>query len=161
MKKIILSVCVSLALFACSNDDETGSKDDSSGISNDPLSGMLYGETFDATGGRADYQNVFGEDMVVIQLSSEGLGCETGEFSGYFPINITVPQAEGTYNQGVYVSFNDPNSSDFISVSSGMDVEILSLTADTVEFKIKVSSTTTANNLEGKYQVAICGEQGV
>lgn len=71
------------------------------------------------------------------------------------PISITAPNEEGVYDSRIYVSFNDPDSDDFISVSSGFKLEIISLTADAVEFKIKVESGTTDNKLEGMYQVAI------
>lgn len=157
MKKIFLSVLASVLLLACSSDDDANNKNSNS-ISDNPLSGMLYGEKFIVDGGRADFQKVFGEDMIIIQLSNEGFSCETGEFSGAFPISITAPNAEGFYESGIYASFNDPNSDDFISVSSGFELEIINLTADTIEFKIKVESGTTNNSLNGKYTATICSE---
>lgn len=158
MKKLFFTFFISIALLSCSSDDGNDDGNGNDGISNEPLSGMLYGEEFVVDGGRADFQEVFGEDMIVIQLSNEGFGCETGEFSGDFPISITAPNEEGFYESGIYVSFNDPDSDDFISVSSGFELEIISLTADAVEFKIKVESGTTNNNLNGKYTATICSE---
>lgn len=161
MRKLFLSLFVSIALFSCSTDDSSNNNGSDAGdadISDSPLSGELFGEEFIANGSRADYREQFGENVILIQLSNEGLGCETGEFSGDFPISIATPTAEGTYDKNVYVTFTDPNSSDFISTSGGIDMEVISVTEETVEFKISVKSGTTANNLEGKYTATFCGE---
>jgi len=156
MKKLILSFITLFSLLACSTDDENPGGASDSGISNSPLSGKLYGTNFIADGGRADLNVVFGEDAVEIRIGSEGLACETGQFSGQFPIRITVPRAEGYHNSNVYVTFNDPNSDNFISVSGGIEIEIITLTETLVDFKIKATSTSTDNNINGRHQVTIC-----
>lgn len=156
-KSIFLSVFVLMGvLMGCSSDDDSSNDNDNEGISNEQLSGRLYGVDYTANGGRADLDVVFEEDVVVIQLSDESLGCETGQFSGDFPISITAPRAVGTYDSAINVFFGDPNSDDFISVSGGIDMEIITLTETTVVFKIKVASSSTENNLEGRHEVTIC-----
>ena len=156
MKKLILSFLTVFSLLACSTDDENTGGDNGSGISNSPLSGKLYGVNFTADGGRADLNVVFGDAVVEIRIGSEGLACETSQFSGEFPIRITAPRTEGTHNSNVYVTFNDPNSDSFISVSGGIEIEIITLTETSVDFKIKATSTSTDNNINGRHQVVIC-----
>lgn len=54
-------------LLGCSSDDDSNNENNFS-ISDNPLSGMLYGKTFAVNVGRADFQKEFGEVVMVKQL---------------------------------------------------------------------------------------------
>ena len=87
-------------------------------------------------------------------MTAQDLGCETLDFSD-FPITVTAPAAVGTYTTDVYVSFNDPDSSDFVSVSGGVKVEIISI-GNRVVGKILASSISTDNTINGTFDIAVC-----
>lgn len=152
MKKIALLIAMFFAVVSCSSDD---SSDSNGGITDNPVSGTLYGNDFTLGGGKAYFEEIFGEESVEIWLTADDLGCETLGFTD-FPISIIAPRTEGTHTTGVYVTFTDPDSSDFISVSSGNTIEIISLTDTEIVGKIKASSTSTDNAIEGRFEISIC-----
>jgi len=152
MKKFALLIALFSMIVSCSSDD---SGDGTGGITDSPVSGKLYGQDFNLGGGKASIDEFFGEEMIEIWLTSENLGCETPGLSG-FPISIYVPKAEGTHTSGVSVTYRDTESSDYISLATGNTVEIISLTETQVIGKIKSASTTTDNNIEGKFEIEIC-----
>ena len=149
MKKIACySILFLVTLFSsCSStEDET---EDNGGLSNNPVSGTLYGNAFTLVGSRG---SVSGE-LITIELSAQSVGCD-GTFED-FPISIYTPNAVGTYTTNVSVSFEDPNSSDFVSVSGGITVEIQSI-GNTIVGRVKAASVSTDNTINGKFTVPVC-----
>lgn len=140
-------------LFSCS--DSSDDKVNEDGISSNSLSGKLYGTNFTIGGGKGSLANVFGVDSFELYFTSQNLGCEALGFSD-FHITLIAPRQIGVFTNDVYLTFNDPNSSDFISLSSGITVEILSITDNLVIGKVKGASSSTDNFIEGKFEIPIC-----
>lgn len=153
MKKISIFILLAFLSFSCSDDSDENSNDGA--ISNNPVSGELYGNAFTIGGGKGIFDEVFGVESVELYLTSEDLGCETLGFSD-FPITVTAPREVGVHTTDVYATFNDPDSSDFISLSGGITVEIISITDDLVVGKVRAASTSTDNSIEGKFELPIC-----
>ncbi|MCA6422832.1 MAG: hypothetical protein IM568_08460 [Flavobacterium sp.] len=153
MKKISIFILLAFLSFSCSDDSDENSNDGA--ITNNPVSGELYGTPFTIGGGKGVFDEVFGVDSVELYLTTEDLGCETLGFSD-FPITIIAPRIVGVHTTDVYATFNDPDSSDFISLSGGITVEIISITDDLVVGKVRAVSTSTDNSIEGKFELPIC-----
>ena len=156
MRKLPFALLLFLSVFtfSCSSSDDDNDGNEPTTISDNPVSGQLYGEAFTMDGGKAVLREVFDVQSVEIHLTAEDLGCETLGFSD-FPITITAPAAVGVHTTDVYASFEDPNSSDYISLSGGITIEIISL-GNTVVGKVLAASTSTESNINGKFDVEIC-----
>lgn len=161
MKRLMYLNFLILALVfaSCSSDDDSGNNNGGSEIPDTLASGELFGEPFTANGSSADLTEGFGEERITVFLSSEDVDCETNQFSDAYTITISGPRSEGTTTD-VFVNFSDPNSEGFISVGSGIDYEIISITDTEIEAKIRVSSSDGENNLEGKFTAPICSDEG-
>lgn len=149
MKKIAFysALFLTALLSSCSSDEETN--ENTTGLSNNPVSGTLYGNDFTLVGSRGDVAGEF----ITIELSAQSVGCD-GTFED-FPISIYTPSVVGTYTTGVSVSFEDPNSSDFVSLSGGITVEIQSI-GDNIVGRVKATSVSTDNDINGKFTVPVC-----
>lgn len=145
---------VSVLFISCSGDDSE--ENTGGGISNTPVSGKLYGKNFTIGGGKADFITFSGVESADIEITAQNIGCETASTSSNFPILITTPRAVGTYTSNVYVTFHDPDSDAYVSVSGGTTVEITAVTSTLITGKIKTSSTTTDNYINGKFEIPIC-----
>jgi hypothetical protein len=157
MKKLAFCLFLAGSLFvSCSDDDSSNTNDNGNGLSNNPVSGQLYGQAFNIQGGRASLTSFFNIESVQIDISSQAIGCEAS--SDNFPIRIIAPRQEGTFTTDVYVSFNDPNSTDYVSISSGNTVEITELTATSVKGRVRSVSSSTDNSVNGAFEVPICPE---
>jgi hypothetical protein len=146
---LFILICIS-----CSSDEETNIKGNDE-ISNNPVSGKLYGSSFTMNSSKARNAVVFGNESVEVYLSSQNLGCGILGTSGY-PIYIVAPRTVGTHTSNVYVTFNDPNSSGFISISSGVTVEIISINGTTVIGKVRATSQSTVSEINGKFESTFC-----
>ena len=135
-------------LFSCSSTEETDDNS-TSGLSNNPVSGTVYESSFALGGGRANVAT----DYVTIELSSQSIGCD--DSSSDFPITVYVPNAVGTYTTDVSVTFEDPNTDDFVSVSGGVIVEIQSIGTSIVG-RVKATSISTDNSINGKFTIPVC-----
>jgi hypothetical protein len=159
MKRLIYLNLLMFALVftSCSTDEDSGNGGSEGEISDAPLTGKLFGQDFEVNGSRADYTVDFGEERITVQLSNEDIGCETGQFSGQFPISISTPPEEG-YTTDVYVIFSDPDSDDFVSVSGDLEIEVTSLSDTEITAKIRAStiSSEPENHIEGKFTASIC-----
>lgn len=154
MKKIALLIAMFFAIVSCSSDD-SGDSNGGGGISDNVVSGKLYGNNFTLGGGKASPIILSGVESIQIWLTAQDLGCET-EGTSDFPISIMTPKAIGTHTTGVSVTFREPNSTDFISLGNGNTIEIISLTDTKIIGKIMAASTVTDNNIEGKFEISIC-----
>lgn len=154
MKKITIILLLSLISFSCS-DSDSPEEEINLGITDNPVSGKLYGSNFTIAGGKGFLTNIVGVDSFELYLTSQNLGCETSDFSN-FPITLIAPRQIGTHTSNVYVYFRDPNSSDFNNVSYGITVEIISISDDLVIGKVRAAAETTDNSVEGKFEIPIC-----
>lgn len=156
MKKLsaIITFFLVLTFISCSTDEETNTIDNGE-ISNNPVSGELFGSSFTMNSNKARNAIVFGIESVEIYLSAQELGCEILGTSGY-PIYIVAPKAVGTHTTNVFVTFNDPDSDDFVSISSGITVEIISINESSVVGKVKAASTSTDSSINGKFESTFC-----
>ncbi len=153
-KNVLFALLVPVLLMSCTSDDSENNT--GTGISNSPVSGKLYGKNFTIAGGKASLVMFSGVESADIVISAQALGCSASSTSANFPIDIITPSAVGTYTTNVYVTFNDPDTDDFVSVSGGTTVEITSSTPTMIKGKIKTSSTTTNNNINGTFEIPIC-----
>lgn len=158
MKKLSLCLLLALSVLTSCSDDDSNNTDTNSGggLTNNPLSGTVYGQDFTIQGGRAQHVTMFNVESISIDVSALALGCGAPSTDTSFPIRIVAPRQEGTFTTDVYVTFNDPNSTDYVSVSGGNTVEITSLTATTVKGKVRSGSTTTNNYINGSFELPIC-----
>lgn len=150
MKKIAFysALFLTVLLSSCSSDEDSTTTD-TTGLSNNPVSGKLYGNNFTLVGSRGSVSGEF----ITLELSAQSVGCDGSIES--FPISVYAPSAVGTYTTGVSVTFEDTNSSDFVSVSGGITVEIQSIGA-TIVGRVKAASISTDNNINGKFTVPVC-----
>lgn len=153
MKKITV-ILFALIAFSCS-DSDSPEEEIITGISDNSVSGKLYGANFALNGGKGFLTNVVGVDSYELYFTSQDLGCETTEFSG-FPITLTAPREIGTHTTNVYLKFRDPNSSDFVNTSSGITVEIISNSNNLIVGKVRGAAVTTDNSIEGRFEIPIC-----
>jgi hypothetical protein len=143
-----------VSVLSCSSDEETGSGD-SNVISNNPVSGTLFGKSFEMKSNKARNSDIFGEPSVEVYLSAENLGCGVLGTAGY-PIYIVAPRSVGVHTTNIFVTFNDPDSDDFISLSNGLTIEIISINETTVVGKVKASSQSTESSINGKFESTFC-----
>lgn len=153
LSRIVLSLFM-LTVMSCSSDEDSGSGD-TKAISNNPVSGKLFGKTFQMNSNKARNANIFGEESVEVYLSAENLGCGVLGTSGY-PIYIVAPRKVGVHTTNVFLTFNDPNSDDFISLSNGLTIEIISISETSVVGKVKAASQSTESSIEGKFESTFC-----
>lgn len=144
---------------ACSDDDnDSNNNNNDGGWSNNPAAGRLYGEDFNSQSGKSKFISFYDVQSIQLELSSELFNCSAPSSEEYFPIKIIVPRSEGIHTSNVYVGFSDPNSTDYVNVSSGNIVEITELTPQRVKGRIKTSSVSTDNSLNGTFNVPVCPE---
>jgi hypothetical protein len=149
MKRIAFCLVffITTLLFSCSSTEDTD--DTNSGLSNNPVSGTVYEDSFVLGGGRGA-ENV---EFLTIELTSQSIGCDDSSID--FPITIYAPYAVGIHTTDVSVTFEDPNTDDFVSVSSGVIVEIQSI-GTTIVGRVKATSISTDNSINGKFTVPVC-----
>lgn len=151
----MLFAVVVMSLTSCSSDDSSSTDNNNNGgISNSPVSGTLYGEDFTIGGGYARMQTINEVESFTLYMTEENLDCDDA-FSGDFPIVVRTPSTIATHTTGTAISFNDPASDDFISVS-GATVIITEVTDTMVKGKIKGASTSTDNDINGTFSLSIC-----
>ena len=153
----MLFAVVVMSLTSCSSDDSssTDNNNNNGGISNNPVSGTLYGDDFTIGGGYARMQTINEVESFTLYMTDENLDCDDA-FSGDFPIVVRTPSAIATHTTGAAISFNDPGSDDFISVGSGVTVIITEVTDTMVKGKVKGASTSTDNDINGTFSLPIC-----
>lgn len=160
MKKLTMCLLLAASVFvSCSDDDsDTSNNNNNDGWSGNPISGELYGNSFEMKGAKASFISFFDVQSVEIEISSQMLNCTAGSSDENFPIKIVAPREIGTFTNNVYVSYNDPNSTDYVSVSSGNTIEITALTPSFVRGRIRSASATTENAINGTFDVTVCPE---
>lgn len=156
MKKLAFCFALFISAFtiSCSSDEEDTTNSDSGAISNSPATGSVYGNNFTTGGGLASETNMFGVDSYRIELASSTVGCADIVDS---PVVVFVPKTIGTHTSNVYVTFSDTDSDDYVSVSSGIKVEITSIGEHLVgKVKAQTGTSSESSTINGKFDVLIC-----
>ena len=156
MKKLALcfALFISAFTFSCSSDEEETASSDSDTIANSPATGTIYGNNFTTGGGLASETNMFGVDSYRVELASSAVGCADIVNS---PVVVFVPKTVGTHTSNVYVTFSDTDSDDYVSISSGVKVEITSIGEHLVgKIKAQTGSSSESNTINGTFDVLIC-----
>lgn len=155
MKKIMLSAIVAASfLISCSSDD--AEKTTTNGFSNNPVSGVVYSQSFTAGGGTANPVTSNGEDVLYIHLSRTAMNCGADTDT---PIWIIVPAEVGSYTSetGASVQFSDDATESFEG-GFGERVEITSITENTVKGRVISEGFDKAeNSINGTFEVNFCG----
>ena len=157
MKHLRITTLALAALFAfsCSSDDDNNDNPPADQLLNTPVAGTIYGDAFviSADGGYAS--NILSNEVekVNIYLTAESIGCDAPDGSE-FPVSILAPRAIGTHTANVSASFNDMNSTDYVSTSN-ITVEIISV-GETVVGRVMGSSLSEGNTINGKFEVPYC-----
>lgn len=158
MKKLTMCLLLAVSVFVSCSDDDSDTNNNNDGWSNNAAAGKLYGEDFTMKGGRAAFISFANVESVQIDLSPELLGCSAQSGEENFPIRIIAPREEGTFTTDVYVSYSDPNSTDYVNVSNGNTIEITEVTPNFVKGRIRSTSASTDNSLNGTFDVSVCPE---
>ncbi len=161
MKNLRISalMAASILAFSCSSD-----KNDvvvvpipvQETLLNTPVAGTIYSQPFaiSADGGYASNINSNGIDKVYIYLTSSSIGCDAPDGSE-FPVTVLAPVAVGTHTANTAIFFKDPNSTDFVNVTGGITVEIISV-GNTVVGRVMGGAGDLENKINGKFEVPYC-----
>jgi hypothetical protein len=157
MKKIIqfFLICSLLSVASCSTDKDDVATPKDSGISSTVASGMVYNNNFTFAGGYSHNLNESGVDKLVIYLASQNLNCSNSSANS-FPIYFSTPKTLGSHSTNIYVTFKNLTNSDYVTVTSGVEIIIDSMTSTTVIGRVKGDDSSGQNTINGKFEVPIC-----
>ncbi|MFK7831713.1 MAG: hypothetical protein AB8B52_00420 [Winogradskyella sp.] len=154
MKKIFILVLAAFFAVSCLDDSDEITLP-SNEITNSLASGTVYGSDFTIGGGKVQATDFFDVPSFRFWMTEEALGCETLGFSG-FPIVVTSPNTVGVHTVNTYATFTDAEADSFISFSSDITVEIISITDDLVVGKVRAIDSFTNNAIEGRFELPLC-----
>lgn len=159
--KSLSIVCVSVLLISScsySDDDISNDNNDNQGeeLSNAPLSGEVYGESFSAEGGTADFITLNGQDVISVSLYSQDVACDNSESSW---IRLDIPREVGMHEANVTGLIKDPNSNDFQSLTN-IKVELVSFDDNTVEAKALINRPSINSFVNGAFEIQVCFSGG-
>lgn len=158
MKKIIKLFLVYVLLMTtafCSSNKEDNTNSFDSEIPATPATGKVFNSSFSFLEGYAHNLNESGVDKLVIYLSAQNLNCSNSTANA-FPIYISTPKTIGVNKTNTFIVFKKLTSSDYVSVTSGVEVIIDSMTSTTVIGRVKGSDLNGENTILGKFEVPIC-----
>ena len=149
MKNILKVSMLMLSMFlaSCSEDDNS-----SSNISDTNLSGMVSGDNFTATGGKAFATSFGDEEQVSINIANVSADCDSFISDYDLYVSATVLLEVGTYND-TNVAFHKEGETTLNYL--GGTVVIEEITETTITVKIKADSSTE-NMVEGVFTVDYC-----
>jgi hypothetical protein len=153
MKKILLIFVSTFVLNACSSSDEKTTPKDESGFATTPVSGKIYDSNFTYAGGYATSSISNGVDKLFINLSASAIDCD--DSSTTIPLRFSCPKVVGLNITNTTMYFKNLNNVDFVNVSSGIQVEIISI-GTTVKGKVKGASITENCSVNGTFEVNFC-----
>lgn len=150
MNKILKTaiILLSILLSNCS-DNKVNIVTSTEDITDENLSGTVYGESFTAMGGKAFD---IGDDSVSINITNVSGGCDSliSEYDLY--ISTTFSLQLGTY-KGLNIIFHKDGETSLNFF--GTILEVSSFTDTTITVKIKIESGTE-NNIEGSFTLDYC-----
>lgn len=149
--KTIAIILFGFALTSCSSSE--GGSAAAEGFSSNPVSGTIYGDSFTYSGGFATNINAAGVDKLNITLSQSSLTCN--DIGTTTPLSISCPKVIGLSTINTILFFKDLTNGDFINVSSGVQVELISI-GETVKGKVKGKSISEDCEINGTFEVPIC-----
>ncbi|TCI93063.1 hypothetical protein [Tenacibaculum sp. M341] len=146
MKNIFKITCLFLLVcfVACSDDENVGGT-----VSNEPLKGSVFGETFVALGGKAFDS---GENVSINITNEVTAVCSSSVLDYNLYISATVPAKVGVY-ENTNVSFHKEGETPLNVLQS--TVEITSVTDSQIMVKVK-SNSSSDNVVDGLFTVAYC-----
>ncbi|WP_157486459.1 hypothetical protein [Maribacter forsetii] len=154
MRKILSITMLCIFLVSCSNDEDSGEI----GISDQPLTGILQGESFTFVDGKSfDTITFDDEEALNINLTNVSATCE--DFIGDFDLRISFTVPVGV---GVYTDINIVDIKNDETPFNNLDrtVEITSLTETEVSGKLKLERNSNdiaeGSSFEGSFTVPIC-----
>ena len=149
MIKTLSILFLAFALNSCSSSDDTPAE----GFSANPVSGTIYGDEFTYSGGYASNINSGGVDKLNITLSASSYNCN--DIGTSTPLSISCPKVLGLSTTNTILFFKDLENGEFVNVSSGVQVEIISI-GETVKGKVKGASISENCSINGTFEVPIC-----
>ncbi len=142
--KITTAVLFGLTVMTgCSDSDDND-------ISDRPLQGKVFGETFVAKGGKAFDSG----DEISVHITTTVVGCESYVNDYDLTISTYVPAKVGSYDD-INVVFGKDGETPLNYLDG--DVEVVSITDTTVTVKIEADSSDN-NDVEGIFTVSYCTE---
>lgn len=157
MKNVIrfFLICTLLNLASCSsNKDEVVTPVDS-GIATTAATGKVYNSNFTFLGGYSHNLNESGVDKLVIYLASQNLNCSNSSANS-FPIYFATPKTLGSHTSNTYITFKNLSNGNNVSVTSGVEIIIDSMTSTTVIGRVKGNDLSGQNSINGRFEVPIC-----
>jgi hypothetical protein len=155
MRKILfIFIFIStFVLNACSSsDDETTPKDESD-FTTTPVSGKIYDSNFTYSGGYATSSISNGVDKLFIKLAASDIDCDDSPATT--PLSFSCPKVVGLNTTNTAMFFKNLNNDSFVNISSGVQVEIISI-GTTVKGKVKGESITENCTVNGTFEVPFC-----
>ena len=154
MKNVNLLSLVFLSfilLSSCSSEDDS-ENDQSETLSNEPLTGEVYGQSFSAEGGTADFITVNSLEVISIALYNQAVACDNNEESW---IILNVPREVGMHDLQVTGGIKDPDSDDFLSLTN-IKVEVVSFNNETVVAKALINRPSINSFVNGAFEIQVC-----
>lgn len=157
MKKVIrfFFICILLVIASCSSNKDEAVTPTDSGIATTAATGKVYNSNFTFLGGYSHNLNESGVDKLVIYLASQNLNCLNSS-SNSFPIYFAAPKTLGSHTTNTYITFENLTNSDYVTVTSGVEIIIDSMTSTTVIGRVKGTDSSGQNTINGRFEVPIC-----
>lgn len=157
MKKLLYGISAMLLTFniSCVSDEDTNIPEET--ISNNPVTGTVYGSTFTVNpeGGKASNILSNGIEGVYIHLTATTVGCGLEPEGFEYPITIFSPRAIGTHTTNTSIFFKDLESDAFVSAAGQITVEIISV-GETVVGRVLAPAFYYDNHINGRFEVPYC-----
>lgn len=153
MKKILFIFVSTFVLNACSSSDDETTPTDESGFATTPVSGKIYDSNFTYSGGYATSSISNEVDKLFIKLSASDIDCDDSPTTT--PLSFSCPKVVGLNTTNTTMYFKNLNNGDFVNVSSGIQVEIISI-GTTIKGKVKGASISENCTVNGTFEVPFC-----
>ncbi len=155
MKKFFAICFISLSVLSCSTDS---TDDDSSSVSDEVLTGTVEGQAFTFEGGMAfSSTNFSDEEVYVLNLTNEEVGCEKNLFDYGLRISVTVLKEVGVQNE-VNIVTQDGDNTPFNSLQESIEITMISDTEISGKMSLNKSESTISPEsiFEGTFTIPIC-----
>ena len=157
MKKVVkvFFIFTFLSIVSCSSNKGEVITPTDSGIASTQATGKVYNNNFTFLGGYSHNLNESGVAKLVIYLASQNLNCSNSSADS-FPIYIATPKTLGSHTTNTYITFKNLTNSDYVTVTSGVEIIIDSMTSTSVIGRVKGNDLSGQNTINGRFEVPIC-----